>query len=399
MKHQIPSTKFQANSNYQISKFQTRTFWSLEIGIWNLFGIWNLGLGIWDEKHKSKRKATPFSLVLPMILILLIGACGKKAPPVPWETVVPKRIVNLEAMSREGGILLEWTAPKENTDKTPLVDLTEFEILRSEGILIAEECKGCGEKPKVIHTMKLDRKEEIKGKKVSIFFEDLEAKKVYVYQIVSVNRRGHPSSPSNPVWAYWDHPLQSPRMVKAELGDKRVDLYWEPLEGATGYNVYRRGEEEVFPTRPLNREALTVTQYTDLNVENEKKYFYSVRAVRRVVKTDVEGKGSLNIPVTPTDLIPPNSPLGLVAIPLKNGIELSWQKNREPDLLGYHVYRRKAGEREFKKLTESPLKKEIYLDTNVEVGQDYDYSVTAVDNSPRMNESPLSEEVGVKYLY
>jgi hypothetical protein len=338
-------------------------------------------------------------IIFLMCVLMVIGGCGKKAPPVPWETVVPKRIVDLEAIPREERLLLEWTSPKENTDKSVLTDLAEFKILRSEGVLIAGECRGCGEKPKVVYEMKWDSKEEVKGKKMSIFFEDQEARKVYVYQVVSINRRGHPSAPSNPVSVYWDYPPQSPRMVRGERGDKRVDLYWDPVEGATGYNIYRRGEEEEFPLRPLNREPLTVTQYTDLNVENEKRYIYSVRAVRRVVKTDVEGTGSLGTPITPTDLIPPNAPLGLVAIPLKNGIELNWRRNREPDLLGYYVYRRRPGEKEFKKLNETPLEKEVYLDAHVELEQDYEYVVTAVDNSVRKNESPFSEEVRLKYLY
>ena len=339
------------------------------------------------------------NIIFLMCVLIVIGACGRKGPPVSWESVVPKRIVDLEAIPREERLLLEWTSPKENTDKTPLIDLAKFQILRSEGILIAGECRGCGEKTKVVYEMKLDDKEEVRGKKVSIFFEDQEARKVYVYQVVSINRRGYPSSPSNPVTVYWDYSPQSPRMVRGERGDKRVDLYWDPVEGATGYNIYRRGEEEEFPLRPLNREPLTVTQYTDLNVENEKRYIYSVRVVRRVVKTDVEGKGSLGTPVTPTDLIPPNAPLGLVAIPLKNGIELNWRRDREPDLLGYYVYRRRPGEKEFKKLNETPLEKEVYLDTQVELEQDYEYAVTAVDNSVRKNESPFSEEVRVKFIY
>jgi fibronectin type 3 domain-containing protein len=134
-------------------------------------------------------------------------------------------------------------------------------------------------------------------------------------------------------------------------------------------------------------------------VENEKNYIYSVRAVRRVVKTDVEGKGSQEVSITPTKLIPPSSPAGLVAIPLKDGIEVNWRRNLETDLLGYYVYRRKVGEREFKRLTETPVANETYLDTQVELGQDYEYAVTAVDNSPHRNESPLSEEVRVKYLF
>ena len=370
-------------------------------------------------------KAKKIAFLLTLILLISMGmaGCAKKGPPVPWDSIVPKRIVDLEATPREGRLLLEWTSPKENTDKSPLTDLASFQVLRSEGVLVGDECRGCGEKKAVVHEMKWDskeegkkdskekgkkvikekgkedRKEEGKKKRMAILFEDQEARRVYVYQVVSVNRRGYPSPPSNPVTVYWDYPPHAPRRVSGNRGDKRVELYWEPVEGGTGYNVYRRVEGEEFSNRPLNREPLTTTHYSDLNVENEKKYIYSVRAVRRVVKTDVEGKGSLGAPITPTDLIAPVSPVDLVAIPLKDGMELNWRRNREPDLLGYYVYRRKPGEKEFKRLNKSPLTKETYLDTDVVLKQEYEYAVTAVDNSIRRNESPRSEEVRVKYLY
>jgi hypothetical protein len=348
------------------------------------------------QGYKYRTEAIIFS---SMLLVLLSG-CAKKAPPVPWDTIVPKRIVDLVATPREGRLLLEWAIPKENTDKSPLTDLVEFKILRSEGVLVGDECKGCGEKPKVVHEIKLAKEDVVPGKKMAIFFEDQEPRRVYVYEVVSVNHRGDPSAPSNPVTVYWDHPPQAPGMATTERGDKRVELSWNPVEGATGYNVYRRIEgEKEFPVGPLNREPLTVTQYTDLNVKNDIKYIYSVRSVKRVVKTDVEGKGSPGIPATPIKLTPPSAPVGLSAIPLKEGIELTWRKNAEPDLLGYYVYRRKSGEEEFKRLDESPVTKEMYLDTDAVLEQEYEYAVTAVDNSPRRNESSRSEEVKVKYLY
>lgn len=338
-------------------------------------------------------------LLLLAVLMVLV-ACAKKGPPVPWESIVPMRIVDLQATPREGRLLLGWRTPKENTDKTPLTDLVSFQILRSEGVLVGEECKGCGGKPKLVHEMKLTPDDFVPGKRISISFEDQQPKKVYVYEVVSVNKKGYPSSPSNPVTVYWDVPPNPPGMVSAERGDKKVDLSWEPVESATGYNIYRRLEgEELFPLNPLNRESLVNARYTDLSVHNDIRYIYSVRGVKKVVKTDVEGKGSPGIAVTPIKLTPPSAPTGLVAIPLKDGIELNWRRNPESDILGYNIYRRKTGEKEFRKLNESPVPKETYLDTDVVLQQEYEYGITAVDNSSRRNESARSEEVRVKYLY
>ncbi len=364
------------------------------------FGLRNLG-NLVHFRHFRSLEMVKFAqrIILLWLLLMVMVSCGKKAPPVPWSSVVPKRIVDLEARSREGRVLLEWTFPKENTDKSPLTDLWEFKVLRSEGDLIGDQCRGCGEKTKVVFESKLDRKGEDKGKRMSLLFEDVEPRKVYVYQVVTLNRRGYSSAPSNPVTVFWDYPPHATRTVVAERGDKRVDLSWEPVVEAIGYNIYRKLEGEEFPIQPINREVLTVTQYTDLSVENEKRYVYSVRAVKRVVKTDVEGKGTVSPPTTPTDLIPPMFPLELVAIPLRDGMELNWKRNRESDLLGYYVYRRKPGEKEFKRLNPTPLTKETYLDKEVQIGQDYEYAVSAVDNSVHQNESPLSEEVRVKYIY
>ena len=340
------------------------------------------------------------AIIFSWMLLVLVSGCAKKGAPVPLDSIVPLRIVDLIATPREDRLLLEWTIPKGNTDKTPLTDLVQFKILRSEGALIGDECKGCGEKPKVVREIKLAKEDLVPGNKMAIFFEDQEPRRVYVYEVISVNQRKDPSSPSNPVTVYWDFPPQAPGKATTERGDKRVELSWTPAEGATGYNAYRRTEQDKeFPVSPLNREPLTVTQYTDLSVQNDIKYIYSVRSVKRVVKTDVEGKGSPGIPAIPTKLTPPSAPVGLMAIPLKEGIELTWRKNAEPDLLGYHVYRRKSGEEEFKRLNENPVTKETYLDTDVVLEQEYEYAITAVDSSLRRNESPRSEEVKVKYLY
>ena len=122
------------------------------------------------------------AIFLLSVILLVLSACAKKGPPVPWESIVPMRIVDLQAVPREGRLRLEWKTPKENTDKTPLTDLVSFQILRSEGVLVGEECKGCGGKPKLVYEMKVTPENFVPGKKMSIFFENQEPRRVYVYE-------------------------------------------------------------------------------------------------------------------------------------------------------------------------------------------------------------------------
>jgi len=128
-------------------------------------------------------------LALGAVLLLAVG-CGKKALPVSWDTIVPKRIVDLEALSRDNGVLLQWTAPKENTDKSEVTDLGSFTVLRSEGDLIGDACRGCGENPRVIHEMKVGGKEQVAGKKMSLLLGDVQAREAYLFPVVTINRSG-----------------------------------------------------------------------------------------------------------------------------------------------------------------------------------------------------------------
>jgi fibronectin type 3 domain-containing protein len=76
-------------------------------------------------------------------------------------------------------------------------------------------------------------------------------------------------------------------------------------------------------------------------------------------------------------------------------VSLSWELNREPDLLGYLVYRSDAVERPPHRLTEAPLKSPTFTDQSVRSGGQYLYTVTAIDASSRRNESVPSEAVEV----
>jgi fibronectin type 3 domain-containing protein len=78
-------------------------------------------------------------------------------------------------------------------------------------------------------------------------------------------------------------------------------------------------------------------------------------------------------------------------------VELRWDPSPVPDLAGYRVYRRAAGEAKFTLLTPELLKKPYLVDEGVQRGRTYHYYVTAVDNTPRANESLPSEQAAVTF--
>lgn len=95
----------------------------------------------------------------------------------------------------------------------------------------------------------------------------------------------------------------------------------------------------------------------------------------------------------PGDLIPPASPVGLVATAGENSAELDWDDNIEKDLASYKVYRSSFGKFPvINELLADGLTESTYLDSNPPfIGITYEYSVTAVDSSG--NESDPSAPV------
>jgi hypothetical protein len=88
------------------------------------------------------------------------------------------------------------------------------------------------------------------------------------------------------------------------------------------------------------------------------------------------------------DPLAPAAPSGLVARPGDGEVELDWDRNQEPDVTGYRVYRALVAGGPHAFLAVSPVS--AYLDRGLENGTTYHYAVTAVDVDGR--ESPFSAE-------
>jgi fibronectin type 3 domain-containing protein len=335
-------------------------------------------------------------LCFSLCLFFLWVACGKKGSPISYDRIVPKAITDLGASVREGRVILQWSLPGENMDGSDLVDLVGFKVLRGHP---EEGCEGCPERlvpvaevdlaPGVDHWIEANR----------VFWSDkgLRAGKKYLYRVLAFNRRGHFSQESNRVELQWDIPPPPPKQFQAVAGDGMVELQWASAKEAAGYNIYRTEKGEGFPLNPLNSKPTEETYYRDIQVVNDRDYRYAVRSVRKAGETHIEGGNSNLIIVAPVDLIAPSRPTGLAAFPLAEGMELRWIANPESDVVGYRVYRRRVFEPKFEGLTDEIVRETFYVDRSVRTGEEYDYSVTAIDGSPRQNESDFSEMVRVRY--
>jgi fibronectin type 3 domain-containing protein len=124
-----------------------------------------------------------------------------------------------------------------------------------------------------------------------------------------------------------------------------------------------------------------------------------IRAVRKIKETFIESEGCKEVIINTTDRTPPDAPTGLIAIPTQREIMLKWNENKESDLKGYILYRKSAGEADFKRLLTTLLTRASYLDRSVTRGEPYTYAVTAIDDASKANESEFSEEVTLEYHY
>jgi fibronectin type 3 domain-containing protein len=101
-----------------------------------------------------------------------------------------------------------------------------------------------------------------------------------------------------------------------------------------------------------------------------------------------EGEGA-TVEAVPEDRTPPDPPRNLVSEKKEGGVTISWEKNAEPDLLGYNIYRIGPGKRE--KLNKDLLTEPHFFDVTPGTLRYISYYVTAVDRSG--NESGSSREI------
>jgi hypothetical protein len=317
---------------------------------------------------------------------------------------------DLTATRKGDRVLLTWTPPSKTSDN---------ENIRHAGS--TEVCRGVNDFPMVRCDEKVGEvtgaqvEHWTKGTMVSrrdfadvlpLALQQTSPLGEATYALSDLNPDGHSAGLSNQVRVSLAPTLPAPADVLAKVTGDGVLISWKAAAQLAGnpalrfiYRVFRHDPaDEKKPEVIAGEVDGSSDAFLDRNIEWEQHYAYRVAAITQVEAPgkpplEVEGDDSSIIEAFTHDVFPPATPTGLQAVFSGAGqkpfIDLTWAPNLESDLAGYNVYRHQEGTAAVK-INAEPAKTPAFRDVNVELGQQYFYSVTAVDL--RGNESGKSEE-------
>jgi predicted small lipoprotein YifL len=249
-------------------------------------------------------RLTPL-IVISILLISILAACGKKGPVRPELAALPVAPTQLQIAQQGEDFLVSWTIPARNEDGNPAEDLLGFHVYR----LIynaAEGCPTCRDPEELVAAIALAHPEPAVrlGKRVYWRDEAVTPGTGHAYLVVPVTVGGHEGSGAGSYRA-WLRPPPAPATLQAEAGDQQVRLTWTPPPALPdgqlllGYNLYRRPAAGAFPPVALNAEPLREPLLTDLVGEAGREAVYRVTTLVRSGELLVESVPSPEVTVTP----------------------------------------------------------------------------------------------------
>jgi hypothetical protein len=333
--------------------------------------------------------------------VLTLAACGKQGNPMPPLRDVPAPVQDLRARQQGTRILLDFTYPKTTPAGTALEGISAVEVWESqqpaprEGAPQAIDPRVFNSSAKVVQTLReADVAAVTFGDRLILALplpEPLEEPaRTRYYAVRTVGKlEADRSEPSNQVALLPKAPPAPPGTVAAVAQPEGISVEWAPVEGALGYNVYRRGAQERAYGPPVQTVGADVRSWVDATARFGQGYIYAVTSIL-VPLPLVESAITSEQEVRYTDRFPPPVPEDVVALAESGRVRLVWRSSDAEDVAGYHVYRREE-DGELGRVTQQPVTTPEYIDTTVTSGRRYGYRVTSVDQTG--NESAPGQEV------
>jgi len=314
-----------------------------------------------------------FWLLASAFSLLFTAGCAYIGSPLPPLINIPARPTDLAAVQRAARIIVQFNLPALTTENMPMKEPATAELrVGPAGAGFDDLQPVTGGAVTQNHATYEIPTASWAGRDLQIAARSVGAngKKSVWTTIPSL-----PVAPAPP----------PPTGIKLESTAEGVHLTWDGAPGE--FRVFRKtGDDQSF-----TRLADTNQQsYTDRTSEFGRQYTYRVQRILKLAENkEAESDPSPELFIAPADTFPPATPAGLRATAAPTSIELSWDRNTEPDLAGYRIYR-STNNGPFEKLTEV-AQIPAYSDHAVEHGKQYRYQLTAFDQSG--NESPHSAVV------
>jgi hypothetical protein len=347
----------------------------------------------------------PRYLLFGLIGLLLLAGCGKKLTPYAPDQVLPAPVRDFHLTQEGDALVLAWRLPRENLLGQPLTQVQGCQVYRA--VLRGVSPAALMSSDFALYAdidLAYPKRGEVRGESLRLQDRDLLPDHRYYYRVAAYGPDGHLGGWSRTLSHAWGWLPRAPGELKAVPGDKVVSLAWSPVtklqNGApirdlAGYLVYRLSGQ--WPWIQVTPAPVRQDKFQDVAVLNNVDYTYKVVAVRRLDGDLLASLASPSQRAMPEKLTPPPPVLNVLAVPSPQGVALRWEPSPAPDLAGYRIYRRQMGEEKYRRLNAELVKKPYFVDSQVKRGVTYYYYVTAVDDTPRANESLPSETVSIRY--
>lgn len=354
-----------------------------------------------------------------------LTGCASIGPPLPPSLELPRPPADLHASRKGDKVTLTWTVPRRTTDRRSLRFLGQTQICRGLEPVLKECGRPVAEVPR---TADFEGGKKAPAKKLRATIVDTlpaaleqehpQSSATYAVEVLNTSGRGAGLSNQGHVTLL---PTLPPFPdFQAKVTAQGVLITWRCMKLPVGlagmkylFRVFRRDDAggaetriaeiddttcATGPTKAAAEPDKIVSSFLDQTFEWEKAYLYrgavvSVMPVPGKSPVAVEGDDTTEVKVLAHDIFPPAVPTGLQAVFSGPGqapfIDLSWPPVTDADLAGYNIYRHQGGEAPVK-LNSELVKTPAFRDTQVNPGQTYFYSITAIDQ--RGNESERSDE-------